>query len=637
MSKIVGIDLGTTNSVVAIFEGGEPVVLQNAQGKSTTPSVVGFKKDGNRLIGDLAKRQAVQNPTHTISSIKRFMGRRHKEVKSEEKMVPYELVGGPDDLVKVKISDKLLTPPEISAMVLQNLKESAETYLGEEVTEAVITVPAYFNDAQRQATKDAGAIAGLTVRRIINEPTAAALAFGLHQNKDQVIAVFDLGGGTFDVSILEQTDINGETVFEVKATNGDTRLGGDDFDEALLNYLAEEFLKESGVDLRKSHDTLQRLKEAAEKAKCELSSSAVTQISLPFIAQKDGQTINLDMELTRAKFEAVCEPLFNRLVGPCKACLKDAGLVASNIDEVILVGGSIRIPKVQEIAREIFGKVANRKVNPDEVVALGAAVQASILENPKTANLTFLDVTPLNLGIELEGGLMEVLIEKNTTIPAKRKREYSTVVDNQPAVDISIYQGNRPIAKDNRLLGKFRLDGIPPAPRGIPRIEVAFDIDADGILDVSARDVATGKKQKITVHSDSGISKDDIARMQKEAEEYAEQDAKAKEQAETKNKCEQLYHSAKKTLAEHGSSMQEADREEIQAALEGLDDALTSKDESLEEKYEALNRSIGLAVSRMYQQNEQDENPVGDDSEAGSDQEQPAEQIAESETPAEAN
>ncbi|MGE0433417.1 MAG: molecular chaperone DnaK [Planctomycetota bacterium] len=608
--KIIGIDLGTTNSVVAIYEGGEPTVITNAQGSRLTPSVVGFQDDSTRLVGQLAKRQAVQNPRNTVYSIKRFMGRRHNEVQNEEKMVPYGITGGADELVKVRIGDKDYTPPEISAMILQDLKATAENYLGEKVTEAVITVPAYFNDAQRQATKDAGAIAGLEVKRIVNEPTAAALAFGLDKKKDQVIAVFDLGGGTFDVSILEQSEVDGESVFEVKATNGDTHLGGDDFDEALINWIADEFKKEHGVDLRKDQMALQRLKEAAEKAKCELSTTPSTTINLPFITQ-DAQrnAVHLNMNISRSKFEQLCEPIFNKVIDPCRKCMEDAKISAKQIDEVLLVGGSTRIPKIQSMCEEIFGRKANRSVNPDEVVALGAAVQAHILADPEAAGITFLDVTPLSLGVEVEHGLFAILIDRNTTIPVQKKETFSTAADSQPAVDIQVYQGERKMAKDNRLLGHFRLDGIPPAPRGMPQIEVAFDIDANGILNVTAKDLGTGKEHHITIESSSGLSEAEVERMKKDAEAHAAEDEKRKAEAELLNQAETMEYAARKAVKEYGDKMSatekaaiEKEADNLRKAIDGGDtDKIRSAKEALEKAQMAASESIYKAVAAQQQ------------------------------------
>ena len=608
MGHIIGIDLGTTNSVVALNEGGEPIIIVNTQGNRTTPSVVGFNSNEERLVGQLGKRQAVQNPKNTIFSIKRFMGRRYKEVAEEEKQVPYEIKKGKSsDVIKVCIGDKEYTPPEISAFILADLKKSAEEYLGEEIKEAVITVPAYFNDAQRQATKDAGKIAGLEVKRIINEPTAAALAFGLNKTEDSKIAVFDFGGGTFDISILELSDVEGEQVFEVKSTNGNTRLGGDDIDEVLINYVADEFVKQHNIDLRKDNMALQRLKEACEKAKCELSNVTNTTISLPFITQApEGGGLHLNMEISRAKFESICDDVFKKLVDPCKIALEDAHLTAEEIDEVVLVGGSTRIPKVKEIVKDLFKKEANKGINPDEVVALGAAVQASILEEPGKANITFLDVTPLSLGLEIEGGLMATLIEKNTTIPTQKKDIFSTAEDNQPSVDIHIYQGERPVAKDNRLLGQFKLDDIPPARRGVPQIEVSFDIDVNGILKVSAKDLGTQKEQKITIESSSGLTEKQIEKMQKEAEEYAQEDAKRKEEIEAKNEAEKLLYASKKFLENSSDSLEENDVDSIQETIRELEEAIQNNKniKMAKEKLESVQSTI---VEKMYAKHQGEE------------------------------
>ncbi|MCX6331716.1 MAG: molecular chaperone DnaK [Bacteroidetes bacterium] len=574
MAKIIGIDLGTTNSCVSVMEGGEPVVIANDEGRRTTPSVVAFLKNGERKVGDPAKRQAITNPENTISSVKRFMGRRFNEISEEKSHWSYKIVQGENDTVRVSIDDRMYTPQEISAMVLQKMKKTAEDYLGTEVTDAVITVPAYFNDAQRQATKEAGEIAGLNVRRIVNEPTAAALAYGLDKkNVEQKIAVFDLGGGTFDISILDL----GDGVFEVKSTNGDTHLGGDDFDKVIMDFLADEFKKQEAIDLRKDPMALQRLKEAAEKAKVELSSSSETEINLPYITAVDGVPKHLVLKLTRAKFESLADNLFARCLKPCEAALKDAGYATSQIDEIILVGGSSRIPKVQELVEKFFGKKPNRSVNPDEVVAIGAGIQGAVLTGD-VKDVLLLDVTPLNLGIETMGGVMTTMITSNTTIPTKKMEVYSTASDNQPGVQIHVIQGERPMANQNKSLGMFNLDGIPPAPRGVPQIEVTFDIDANGILNVSAKDKGTGKEQKIRIEAGSGLTKEEIEKMKAEAKANEASDKIEKERVEKLNEADSMIFQTEKQLKEFGDKIPEDKKGPIETALANLKEAHKTQD-----------------------------------------------------------
>ncbi|NLX06570.1 MAG: molecular chaperone DnaK [Phycisphaerae bacterium] len=572
-NKIIGIDLGTTLSVVSVVEGGEPKVLVNAQGSKLTPSVVAFTEKGERLVGELAKRQQVTNPTNTVYSIKRFMGRRHAEVAEEQKMVPYEVVGAPEELVKVQVRGKQYTPPEISAMILQDLKRTAEDYLGEEVERAVITVPAYFNDSQRQATKEAGQIAGLKVERIINEPTAAALAYGLEKMKNEKIAVFDFGGGTFDISIL---DI-GDNVFEVLSTNGDTHLGGDNLDQVLIDFLATEFKNREGIDLRKDPMALQRLKEAAEKAKIELSQVLETTVNLPFITADQNGPKHLNITVTRSKFEQLAEGVFERLKTPCIKALQDAKLKPNEVDEVVLVGGSTRVPKVQAIVKEVFGKEPNKSINPDEVVSVGAAIQGAILTGEKE-EIVLLDVTPLSLGVETLGGVMTVLIPRNTTIPTSKKETFSTAADNQTEVTIHVLQGERQFANDNRTLGRFNLQGIPPAPRGMPQIEVTFDIDANGILNVSAKDMATGKEQKIEIKGTSGLTEDEVRRMTEDAKKYEADDKKRRELVDLRNQADQVVYTTEKTLKEHGEKVGPQERSNVEAALNNLREVMKGDD-----------------------------------------------------------
>jgi molecular chaperone DnaK len=601
MSKVIGIDLGTTNSVVAVMEGDEPVVIPNQEGSRVTPSVVAFAKDGEVLVGQVAKRQGITNPENTIFSIKRFMGRRYEEVQEEIALVPYKVVRAPNGDVRIDIQGRLYSPPEISARILGKLKEAAEAYLGGKVTQAIITVPAYFNDSQRQATKDAGQIAGLEVLRIINEPTAASLAYGLDKKKDEQIAVYDLGGGTFDISVLEI----GDGVFEVKATNGDTHLGGDNFDQRIVDWIADEFKREHGIDLRTDRMALQRLREAAEKAKIELSSTVQTEINLPFITADATGPKHLVMTLTRAKLEALVADLIDRTIEPCRRVMKDANVATTDIDEVVLVGGQTRMPKVQEVVKQFFGREPHKGVNPDEVVAIGAAIQGGILAGD-VKGVVLLDVTPLSLGVETLGGVTTVLIPRNTTIPVKKNEMFSTAADNQNSVDIHVVQGERPLARDNRTLGRFQLVGIPPAPRGMPQIEVTFDIDANGILTTSAKDTTTGRQQQITITASSGLSTEEVSRMVREAESHASEDARRRQEIELRNETDALVYSVQRSLTEEGAKLSAEERSNIERALNDARAAATGSDlDRIRQAQEALHRAASTlerASSRTAEQ-----------------------------------
>jgi molecular chaperone DnaK len=598
MSKIIGIDLGTTNSVVAVMEGSDPVVIANAEGNRTTPSVVSFSKSGERLVGQVAKRQAVTNPSNTVFSIKRFMGRKYSEVNEEMKMVPYKVLRAENGDVRVEAGGKQYSPPEISAMILQKLKEAAESHLGEKVTRAVITVPAYFNDSQRQATKDAGQIAGLTVERLVNEPTAAALAYGLDKKKDETIAVYDFGGGTFDISILEV----GEGVVEVKATNGDTHLGGDNIDQRVIDWILEEFKKDQGIDLSKDPMAMQRLKEAAEKAKIELSSTMETDINLPFITADASGPKHLQLRMTRSKLEQIVEDIIQKSMGPCRQAMKDAGVEPKDIDEVVLVGGQTRMPRIQKLVTELFGKEPHKGVNPDEVVAIGAAIQGGVLAGD-VKDLLLLDVTPLSLGIETLGGVMTRLIERNTTIPTRKSEVFSTASDNQTSVEIKVLQGEREMARDNKIIGVFHLVGIPPAPRGVPQVEVTFDIDANGILNVSAKDLGTGKEQKITITSSSGLTKDDIDRMVKDAQAHADEDRRRRDEIEVKNHLDSLIYSTERTLNENRAKIADEDAKSLEQEIASARSALESADAArMKEALGSLEKASHRLAESMYRQ-----------------------------------